>query len=196
MHGLLAFPLGLITAALSCVGRAAIIYLAVQALSGHKITFGEALARGLKLWWPVFLVWLCVAILSGLGFFLLIIPGVFAVLRWSVAIPARVIEDARGLSSMQRSAELTQGHRMDILGLFIVMGLAVFLIECLLLVVFVHPVGSFLAVFASPVTRIAIAPLITFVTAPIFMVVGASLYYQLRSVREGVGTEALAEVFQ
>jgi hypothetical protein len=47
----------------------------------------------------------------GLGFVLLIVPGILLWLRWSLAVPAKVLEDRGVRDAMSRSSELTKGNR-------------------------------------------------------------------------------------
>jgi hypothetical protein len=47
----------------------------------------------------------------GLGFLLLIVPGVLLALSWSLAVPAKVLEDKGATDAMSRSSELTKGNR-------------------------------------------------------------------------------------
>jgi hypothetical protein len=47
----------------------------------------------------------------GIGFLLLIVPGVILGLMWALTIPVAVLEDKGLRDSVNRSAELTKGHR-------------------------------------------------------------------------------------
>jgi hypothetical protein len=56
-----------------------------------------------------------------LGFILLVVPGILAVLKYSLAVPVAVLED-RGISdTLSRSAELTQGHRGRIFVIYVLL---------------------------------------------------------------------------
>jgi hypothetical protein len=68
---------------------------------------------------PIALMIVAVGLLTGLGFVLFIVPGVLLMLRWSLVIPAAVLE-SRGLGgSMTRSADLTAGDRGRILAIYV-----------------------------------------------------------------------------
>jgi hypothetical protein len=54
---------------------------------------------------------LVVGIGVGLGFVLLIVPGVLLAMMWSLAIPVKVLENQGVFDSMSRSSALTQGNR-------------------------------------------------------------------------------------
>lgn len=59
----------------------------------------------------VVLLSLAVGIAVGFGFIFLIVPGILLMLRWSLAVPAKVLEDRGVGDAMSRSSELTQGNR-------------------------------------------------------------------------------------
>jgi|GEM_PF-2968925 len=69
---------------------------------------------------PILLIGLVTGVLTALGFMLLIIPGVFLAVLWSVATPALLVEDLSLGKALDRSAELTKGYRWQILGLFLI----------------------------------------------------------------------------
>jgi hypothetical protein len=93
---------------------------------GSKATLGECLATGLRRSLPL----LGVAFLSGLGIgfglLLLVVPGVFLLLMWSVAAPVTVAERRGVIESMGRSSELTSGARWNILALFLIIWVIMF----------------------------------------------------------------------
>src|SRR5260370_8175047 len=58
-------------------------------------------------------IWLSakVGFLVGLACIALIVPGILLAVRWSLAVPAKVLEDKRSGEAMSRSSELTLGNR-------------------------------------------------------------------------------------
>jgi len=54
---------------------------------------------------------LAVGIAVGIGFIFLLVPGILLMLRWSLAVPAKVLENRGVGDAMSRSSELTQGNR-------------------------------------------------------------------------------------
>lgn len=75
---------------------------------------------------PILLIGLVTSVLTGLGFLLLIIPGVFLAILWCVSTPALLVEDLSLAKALDRSAELTKGYRWQILGLFLIAGVILF----------------------------------------------------------------------
>jgi hypothetical protein len=67
----------------------------------------------------------------GLGFIALIVPGVLLALMWSLAVPAKVLENLGATDAMSRSSDLTKGDRSRIFViwlLFIVMSIGISLL--------------------------------------------------------------------
>ena len=66
---------------------------------------------------------LLVIIMAGLavagGFVLLIIPGIIALCRTAVSVPAAMLENVKARQALSRSFDLTKGHAMRILLVFI-----------------------------------------------------------------------------
>ncbi len=93
----------------------------------------EDLTIALRLAFPLLVVMLAVAIIVVFGFVLLIVPGLFAMTVFSVALPALLLERPIGImDAMVRSTELTRGYRWQAFGgLMVIAALAVFLIIAL-----------------------------------------------------------------
>ena len=142
-------------------------------------------AIGLSLLW---------AIGVGIGFILLIVPGIILLMMWSVAVPALVVEREGVFAAFSRSAELTKGARWKIFGLSLVLLVIYWLLS---LVVGLVGLGTFNAATPGGLT---VANLIgSMVTGTIFnMIWGTiqpSLYVELRQWKEGTSAESLAQVF-
>jgi len=58
-------------------------------------------------------IWLSleIGILVGLACLLLIVPGILLMIRWSLAVPAKVLENKSAGDAMSRSSELSKGNR-------------------------------------------------------------------------------------
>jgi hypothetical protein len=59
-----------------------------------------------------------VGIVCAFGYLAVIIPGIWLTLMWSLVVPVMVLEDATIGESMSRSAKLTSGHRLRVLGIY------------------------------------------------------------------------------
>lgn len=175
--------------------QAVVVKTTVNDMNGRKTALSDALANGLGMFLPLFGLAIVTGFIMFIGLLLLVVPGIIVAVALSVAAPALIME-RRGISeSLQRSRDLTRGCRWRIFGLFVVYVIAVWLIELLL-------GGIGLAAFGSgavgpaniPVTMVTTA-LSTIVSGVITSAGAAALYYELRGVKEGVGPEQLASVF-
>ena len=111
-----------------------------------------------------------------------------------MAVPALVVEKTGVFGAFGRSAELTKGHRWAIFGLALVvwlisilLGLAIIPLQSVLLL----PGGG---IFAE-VPRLIVSGLVNVITTTITAAGTAAVYYELRSIKEGIGPEQLAAVF-
>jgi uncharacterized membrane protein len=140
-----------------------------------------------------------VSILVSLGVFvgliLFIIPGIILALRWSVALPACVVENLGPIAAMRRSADLTKGHRWQIFGMFVL----IIVVAIIAFGVIGALVGMGLLAAPETLGRLVLLGIVTVIITAIvtayFNVVAAMIYHDLRVAKEGVGTEEIAAVF-
>jgi hypothetical protein len=143
----------------------------------------------------MFLIGLLMVLGIFAGTLLLIVPGMILVMMWSVAIPACVVERTGVFGAFSRSRELTRGHRWAIFGLYI----AFILFMIVISMVFAALSGA--SMFGeSPAGTASLAQIggyvvSTMITSIIGSAFIASMYYELRQIKEGIGPEALASVF-
>ena len=171
---------------LSIFAQAIVIYAAFQDLRGRQPNAAESARVGLSRIFPVIIASLMTALVIGVGLLLCVIPGLIALTAMAVVIPACVVEQLGPIDSMSRSADLTAGHRWPILGV----GVAYVVITLV--------VTLCLAVVSSNKTTVAtqLAEWIWGVLAGSFTsVYAAILYHDLRAVREGIGIDEIASVF-
>jgi membrane-anchored glycerophosphoryl diester phosphodiesterase (GDPDase) len=116
---------------------------------------------------------------------------------WSVAVPALVVEHTTIGGALARSRQLTRGHRWAIFGLvlaFFILGLIIGAIAGVVGVLVSPPSTGALASGGS-LGRIAITTIAQMLAAVLNAASIASIYYELRVIKEGIGPEALASVF-
>ncbi len=189
----------------NAVLQGAVIHATVNDLAGRRASFGESLAVGLRYFLPLVGISLIVAIGCGLGVIFFIIPGILLALVWSVAAPAQVMERVGVFGSLSRSWELTRDHRGAIfvlgLGYFVVVWIVEAAITAVALTIGLGagfrataglaPAGiQTLALVQAGFGLVANTLLASLSSAGI-----ASIYFELRHGKEGVGVEQLAAVF-
>ena len=171
---------------LAYIAIAAVVFAAYRHLKGQPVQAGEALRKGLARFLPVFIAAVIVGVLTVIGLILLIIPGLIVLVLFAVAIPAVVAEGTGPIDGMQRSLELTQGNRLTVF--FVILGVFVLNFAVTLLN------GALSAVLPGFITGL-ITIALQLLTTSVFATFTAVLYFRLREAKEGVGVDAVAEIF-
>ena len=121
----------------------------------------------------------------GIGFLLLIIPGLILLTIWAVIAPVIVIERSGVIDAFGRSRELVRGNGWGVFGVII----SAFVIALVVGLIF----GAIAAGIAhGAIVRIIFNIAASTVTAPITALAAAVIYYRLRSI-EGAAPTATAE---
>lgn len=184
----------------SVVMQGALIFAAVRDFNGEDATFGEVINIGLRYFFPL----LGMGILIGLGvmagFLLLIIPGILIALGWSIAAPIMIVEEKSITDAIGRSWELTKGYKRWILLLWIILMVISVVIGAVL--------GAFTLIAGDPTTVLLeggsnsyyilnaiFSALAQALTTMISTAGVAAVYYEIRQIKEGIGAENLAAVF-
>jgi MFS family permease len=165
--------------------QAAIVRAVVADINSGRASFVDCLTTGMRVLLPVIGITILYMLGIMAGTLLLIVPGIVILLMWSVAVPSYVEERAGVVASLKRSRELTKGSRWKILGLYVVMLTIIVLIQ--MLVVAILGQAGTLAIVAAMLTSAVFGTL--------FAAMIASLYVELRQVKDGATPDRLAEVF-
>ena len=185
--------------------QGAIAYGVYEVLRGDAARFGKSLSRGMARVIPLTFAVLSYSMFLNLVFFggvalagvmgrlsaVLIVPSMLLILlalwcKWIVFVPACVVERLGPIMSLNRSSDLTKGCRLKIAAIY------------LLYFVIALAVGFVFAFFTKKFNSIVLVVLQQFVYAALMAlghVTTAVIYYGLREVKEGVGIEQLANVF-
>jgi hypothetical protein len=192
---------GLVTLVTTYILQGALTRASVDDLSKKGVSIGAALGDGLRYFFPLFIVALLVGLGTVIGLLFFIIPGLILIVRWAVAAPAALIEREGPTHSIGRSAELTEGHRWAVFGL-ILLYLVFFYASIIGLGMVLAAMGNIGSDAAGVMTKdvsgyiyagaMAGVETLTSLVATVGM---ASLYFELRRVKDGVGVDELAKVF-
>jgi len=166
--------------------QAALVYGTVQDLRGQKASFGACLSRGLAALPRVVIVAILASIGVGIGSMLLVVPGIILLVMWWVITPAIVVEGAGIGESFGRSRELTPGHRWQIFGLLVIVGIVQWVVAFIL--------GMLGAAIGAMAQQILNSLIMLFFSA-FACVLAAVGYYYLRAEKEGIIIDDLAKVF-
>ncbi|HEY1753437.1 MAG TPA: hypothetical protein VGG29_19425 [Caulobacteraceae bacterium] len=197
----------LISIVCNAVLQAAVIHATVGDLAGRKVSFGESLGVGFRFFLPLIGISIIAWVGCTLGFILFIVPGVLLALAWCVAAPAAVMEGVGVFGALGRSLDLTRNHRGAIFGLMLAYIVVTWIVQMVLgSIAAVSVASSAGAMRAAPGqlpqgfqtlmwVQTGFALVINTLLASVSSVGIASIYFELRQSKEGIGVEQLASVF-
>lgn len=181
-------PGGIVSSILYWFAQAVIIHMALLSHAGHSPAWKESSKYVGRLFPKVIGASILAALAMIFGFVFLVVPGVIVAIMFSVSTPVILQEELGATASLKRSRELTRGSRWSIFLLLLVAGLvAMVLMAPVFAAVFLAPTNPLLLGLTGMLSNTIMIPLLAAITA--------SLYIELREVREGHGTGELAEIF-
>ena len=186
---------------LNLVATAATVFIVSESYLGRPLSAWEALQRATPYMGRILVCSLLMAIAVGLGFLLLLIPGVILAVGLALAIPAVVLEPRTSASgALSRSWELTRGARWRLFGLgitlLVLLYVPVVAITGLFALLLPESAGMFSGGSLGMVMAIAVGGLVQMFIYPLFYCVLTVTYYDLRVRKEGFDLELLASTLQ
>jgi hypothetical protein len=191
----------------NAVLQGAVIHASVSDLSGGRASFGECLGTGARFFLPLVCIGLIVGVCCFFGFLIFIVPGVMLALAWFVAAPAEVAERTGIFGALGRSVVLTRGNRFAVLGLCVLYVMGAWFVQAAIS----GSLSVSLGIGAAGVAGMAGQPgqgfqnllmaqalinvVLSTVLASISSAGVASVYFELRQTKEGIGADQLAALF-
>jgi hypothetical protein len=144
----------------------------------------------------VIVILLLVPLMVGVGFICLVVPGFILLARTAIAVPVSMLEDSSPVRSVERSMQLTKGHALQVLVIF----LMVWVIASVVAMVFQFPLMFF--VLNAVRTHHAVSFGVLFLqhlcefvsqvlAAPIGTIAFSLMYYNLRVRKEAFDIQHL-----
>jgi hypothetical protein len=189
------FLSGVVGLVVSALVQGAITRATVTAIEGRRATFGESLSTALRVLLPLIGLSILLAIGIMIGFVLLIVPGIILLLMWAVAVPSLVVERGGVFAAFARSAELTRGAKWRILGLFLLLAVAYWLLSLVARIVGLGLYSPTAASNGFTIANIIGGIVVGTVFNMIWGTVQPSLYIELRQWKEGGSIENLEQIF-
>ena len=184
----------IITLVISALVQGALTRATVAANEGERASFGESLSSAVRVVLPLIGLSILWALGVGLGFVLLIVPGIILLMMWAVAVPALVVERRGVFAAFGRSAELTSGAKWKIFGLCLLLLVIYWILS---LIVGLVGLGTYNA--ANPagltITNLIGSIVVGTIFNTLWGTIQPSLYVELRQWKEGDSADSLAEVF-
>ncbi|NJM49806.1 MAG: hypothetical protein HC843_02075 [Sphingomonadales bacterium] len=157
---------------LATIGNLAILHMV---LGGKNPTVGEAITLGLGSFIAVFLAGIISTIGVTIGMLLLIVPGIYLAVKFSLVSPAVVAEGIKNpIDALSRSWAITKGNSLRVFGFYLIIGIVGFLLYFVATLV----AGGLLGLISNILAVIVDGALST-ILAVVFLFVVAAVYKQL-----------------
>ncbi len=114
----------------------------------------------------------------GIGFLLLIVPGLILLTIWSVIAPVIVVERSGAIDAFGRSRQLVRGNGWQVFGVIVVVFIIVAVVQGIL-----GAIGS--GISGSLGVLILFNVIGSTITAPVVALVAAVIYFGLRDIEQG-----------
>ncbi|MBV9006398.1 MAG: hypothetical protein JO181_17170 [Solirubrobacterales bacterium] len=169
--------------ALSILYQGMVVELVQDVEDGRRDhSVGDLLRSVSPVFWPLVAVSILFGIGVGIGFVLLIIPGLILMVIWSVVAPVTVLERPGVFAAFGRSRELVRGNGWNVFGVIVLVFLAV---------VVVSIAAGLAATSLGSVGRALVQWAVNAALAPVTALSASVLYFALRGQRtEPVGPSA------
>jgi hypothetical protein len=115
----------------------------------------------------------------GIGFLLLIVPGLILVTIWAVLAPVIVVEHSGVIDAFGRSRELVRGNGWQVFGVIVLIYIIVFVVAAIL-----GAIGT--GISDSVGMRILFNVVASTLTAPIAALAASVIYFRLMALRNEV----------
>ncbi len=154
-----AFPLAILFWALSIFYQGMVVELVKDVQDGRRDHSIRDLIRSVDaVFWSLAAVAILLSIALAIGFVLFIIPGLFLMVIWSVAVPVTVLERPGVFDAFGRSRELVRGNGWNVFWVIVLVFLLVAVIS-IAVVSLATPLGSLGRAVVQWALDAALAPL-------------------------------------
>ena len=174
--------------ALSTLSQAIVLYGAFQDMRGRPVDLGESVRVGLRRFFPIIGLAVSVTLLGIFGLVLFVVPGLIWFTMWFVATPACIVEGLGVSRSMERSEQLTRGHRWKIFGTIALLIMTDSIVD--------KWIDQILGAAASGIPALAGHVIWSGIWGAFYAIFAVVTYHDLRVAKEGVDTEQIAAVFE
>ncbi len=161
-------------------------WIVAPAFTGRALPWREVVRRTVRRYPALLMLSVAVGTLEGVGYLFCLVPGVVLATWFYVASVALLLEDRGWLDALQRSRELTEGHRVWIFVVWIVVRM--------LLPMTGAPAALFAQVIPSTLGQTLIGGLVQVVFVTFALAAPVVVYYHLRVVKESLDLKILARL--
>lgn len=142
-----------------------LVVLVTNLRNGQTMSLGELLSGPRDGFVRLTVAYVLLSLVLGIGFVLLVVPGLVALTFLWVAWPLVVLEEASGIDAMKRSAAIVDGYKLPITGIILVL-VAIYIGLGIVQVSFAGIFGSAIGIVLGALVGIIVNSLaLTLVTA-------------------------------
>ncbi|MEO0371545.1 MAG: hypothetical protein AAF231_08845 [Pseudomonadota bacterium] len=174
---------------------AVLVQFAYDVKLGRSVNISRYIGPAMAALVPVVVLTIVVTILVAIGMLALIVGGLWLYAVFSIVVPVIVIERA-GFGAMGRSAALTKEYRWPIVGLLVVTWLCMIVIGMIFGAILGFGLLGFGGGFVGVLLMVLLISVINGFTYSLFGIATSLIYARLREIKEGVGVDQLASVFE
>jgi hypothetical protein len=185
LPGAAGFALAVLFFALSILYQGMVVKLVDDVQDGRRDNSIGDLVRSVEpVFWPLVAVSILFGLGVGVGFILLIIPGLFLLVIWSVVAPVTVLERPGVFDAFGRSRALVRGNGWNVFGVIVLVFLAVIVVS----------VGAGIAADSlGSAGRSLVQWAVNAALAPVTALSASVIYFQLRDPqRDSLGSPPAA----
>jgi hypothetical protein len=154
-----------------------VVELVADVQNGRRdATPGKLLSAVTPVLGQLILVGLVAGVAIGIGFVLILVPGLILLTLWFVAAPVIVLERPPGLRALGRSRELVRGNAWQVFGVILVLYILVALVSAAI---------ELAADSAGTGVGIVVTVVIGVLSAPLAALAAAVVYFELRAASSG-----------
>lgn len=175
---------------------AALAVMVAAERAGQVVDGSAAFVTALKLTPALLVSWLLVHVLEAVGLVLMVVPGVFAIIAFTVVAPVIGVERLGPIQAMKRSNRLTSRRRGPVFGV-IVMSFFVELVVANALTLLPSGIAALIGFDVGWIVLGVGTAIVSLITTPFVALVSVELYLDLRIRTEALDIELrIPELFE
>ncbi len=194
----------LLTVVLGTLTTGGAVHGYLRSAAGDPVSMGDCFSVGVAKLLPLLALMILWFLGVGIGWILLLVPGVILICMWSVTVPAMIGENRGIIEAFGRSRELTKGSRWMIFATLLIFLVLIYLVMFALMGALIGGVmgGVMTGAMAMPGSAgimgvgalIAMLP-VQWLFASLLNALLVSIYIETVTIKEGGAPEQLVNVF-
>jgi hypothetical protein len=190
LRGFFGFFVAILAIAISLVGTYLFMGMVVQLVrdvqDGRRdSSLGQLFESAVPVLFPLIAAGILAGFGIAIGFLLLIVPGLILLTIWAVVAPSIVVERAGVIDAFGRSRKLVSGHGWQVFGVLVIIFIINFVVSQILTRITIGIAANWVGIaLGTLITQVLIAPLSA--------LAAATIYFELRRMKEGAAAPAPA----